>query len=103
MRAGARSTDPQTSFDAARSVDLTAGQEKVLDAFRRHATLTDEQLVRMLLAELSPSGARSRRAELVEAGLVEWTGETVRSATGRQTRVWRLAPKANKPEQGRLL
>jgi hypothetical protein len=80
-QAHARRTDPETSHEAAASVNVTAGQQVVLDALTQHGPCTDEELVGyMHLAanpawRLSPSGIRSRRHELTAKGKVGWTGE----------------------------
>jgi predicted ArsR family transcriptional regulator len=49
--------------------------------------LTDEELV--LKADVSPSGARGRRSELVKMGLVENSGTFRRTGRGRKAAVWR--------------
>jgi hypothetical protein len=70
----ARTTDPQTSKDAAVSVtNMRASQARVLAMFKLYGDLTDEQLLTYLhdmeraagfTKVMSPSGARSRRSEL---------------------------------------
>ena len=50
--------------------------------------MDDETLVRRLDGVLSPSGARTRRAELVVKGLVYDTGERVTLLSGRRAIVW---------------
>lgn len=92
----ARATDPETSHEAAATVNLTKGQRAVLAEFRLYRTLTDEQLIAALAirasscpdAMLSDSGARSRRAELVAAGMVRDSGQRGTTAAGRKTVVW---------------
>jgi hypothetical protein len=94
-----RRTDPQTSRDAAATVNITKGQQAVLAEFRLYRTLTDEQLIEALRiratscpeARLSDSGARSRRAELVTKGLLIDSGHRGRTQAGRATIVWALA------------
>lgn len=89
----ARRGDPTTSWDAARGLgDLTEAQNQVWGILVAHGPLMDEEIERhaanMGLGQ-SPSGLRSRRAELVAAGLVRWTGRTKRkSDTGNESRVW---------------
>jgi hypothetical protein len=39
--------------------------------------------------KISPSGARTRRSELVNLGLVQDTGKRKRMSTGRSAIVWR--------------
>lgn len=98
----ARNTDPLTSHQAAASVDVTKGQQRVLDALalRPDVDWTDEQFARwfeqraMVMKTpvgMSPSGLRTRRAELIELGLIEWTGDKRPLASGRLSQVWRLA------------
>jgi len=98
----ARATDPETSHQAAASVNLTRGQRAVLAEFRIYRTLTDEQLIKSLAiratscrdAMLSDSGARSRRAELVAAGLVRDSGLRGTTVSGRKTVVWEYVSEA---------
>lgn len=102
--AKARRSDPATSQAAALSVgDLNRKQRCVLTLIEAHPEgLTDRELVEANTAryaqlrsvgidypQQSRSGLRTRRAELVAAGLVEWTGETRRLASGRSAQVWR--------------
>ena len=94
----ARSTDPQTSHEAARTVNVTRGQEIVLNEFLMYHEMTDEQLIEALQvrqdscpdAKLSDSGARSRRAELVAIGILKDTGRRAKTVTGRKTTIWGL-------------
>lgn len=92
----ARRTDPDTSHAAASSVhDLRQRQAAVLFALRAIGPSTDEKLVarydRIFPAiPQSPSGLRTRRHELVTAGLVEWAGTKQPLASGRMARVWRV-------------
>lgn len=94
----ARTSDPTTSFEAAGSVrNITETQSNILllltlpmtddelvDAFDRFASSNGWKLA-------SPSGIRSRRAELVAAGLVKDTGERRKSWSGRQSIVWTVS------------
>ncbi len=100
MTARARGTDPATSHAAAGSIggeQLRASQQAVLVELSRHRQgLTDVELVEFytLAAEIgrvpkqSPSGIRSRRHELVEAGLVVDTGMRIKLESGRNAVVW---------------
>jgi len=91
QRAHARNSDPITSLEAADSVrDITGAQQKVLEAFQRHGPMTDEQLIALGLG-LSPSGTRSRRAELVDRRLLRDSGVTTLTASKRKTIIWELA------------
>ena len=97
----ARRTDPSTSWEAARSVsDLTAKQAEVLALVRHYGPMTDEDIAGRYRLDIdflvrkerqSPSGLRTRRNELVKAGLLRWTGETKIGTTGRKMRVWEAA------------
>jgi len=94
--ARARTTDPATSHQAAASVgDLRPKQRAVLQVLAAAGACTDEQLAAAYAAtpgapHQSPSGLRTRRAELVELGLVVNTGQRARMRTGRQAIVWGL-------------
>lgn len=60
----------------------------ILAAHGEHG-LTDEDISN--LARISPSTARPRRVELVQAGWVEPAGDTWRSsAWGKRMQVWRI-------------
>jgi len=89
----ARSQDPATSHAAAASVtDLSVKQQAVMDTFRACGPMTDEELLDNYPAPDVPvqtdSGLRTRRHELVEAGLIEDSGETRPTRTGRAAVVW---------------
>ena len=101
----ARRTDPQTSHDAAASVEnLSQKQEAVLKVIRTFPIgLVDVGLVNaytMLqkmpagangvgyLPEQSESGLRSRRSELVDRGLVRDSGKRMKLPSGRKAIVW---------------
>ena len=91
----ARRTDPDTSWEAARSVDplkLRATQREILWVLRNWGPLTDEEIAVIVGPEStqSPSGLRTRRRELVDRGLVVDTGARRRTRAGRRTIVWGL-------------
>lgn len=102
MTARARRTDPETSHAAAQSVDVNPNQQGILTVFRRYKTMTDQEMVshydnaRLFenwgkrLPQQSESGMRTRRAELVKKGVIEWNGHKKVLDTGRQARVWAL-------------
>lgn len=95
-RAVARSSDPPTSWEAARSIRgkrIRESQAIVLRLLRAYGPMTDEQLLEYLARSewagtLSPSGARTRRSELVSRGLVFDTRRRWRLASGRLAIVW---------------
>lgn len=88
----ARNTDPQTSHEAAESVkNINATQQAILNALVRPRT--DVELVEVYRKiksnpRASESGIRSRRAELVAAGLVVDTGSRIKLPSGRRAIVW---------------
>lgn len=92
----ARRTDPKTSHDAAKSVNgITATKAYILRALKKKAR-TDVQLLEAYrnykTAPLaSESGIRTRRAELVDMGLVVDTGVRETLPSGRKAIVWGLA------------
>lgn len=97
-RARARRDDPETSHEAAASIDdLTTRRRLVFELVAKYEPVTDQDIAelyagRPALLPQSPSGLRTRRSELVEAGLVEWTGEKAKlQVSGRMARTWRLS------------
>lgn len=91
IKVNARRTDPETSWDAARSVkNLRISQQAVLEVIRRYQPVSDEEIYRQLLLPMSTSGARTRRKELVTRGLVRDSGQRGRTASNRKTILWEL-------------
>jgi hypothetical protein len=88
----ARRGDPDTSVDAAASVEnLRRTQRRVYSLLIR--PMTDEELVAEHIAAYgknasSASGVRSRRAELVDLGLVVNAGIDGKTTGGRRCRRW---------------
>jgi len=74
----ARTTDPETSHDAARKItpELNALQELVLKALRLYGPCTDRSLITALKGQYgrTESTWRTRRAELVRKGKVKKQG-----------------------------
>lgn len=95
MSAHARRTDPETSHAAAASIsehNITNGQRAVLQTLRRIGPANDERIVALYTGPpQSPSGIRTRRAELVDRGLVFDTEQRVKLASGRRAIVWAAA------------
>lgn len=93
----ARWTDPSTSHEAAQSIDvdsLRESQRHVLNALHAIGSGTDDDIynaMRRRNVVLSPSGARTRRAELVAMGLVRDSGDKARLSSGRWAIVWEVA------------
>jgi len=93
----ARSTDPETSHEAATQVNVRASQAEVLRVLRQFGPLSDVTIQRLSHIHgsryWSPERLRTARKELVVAGLVEWTGKTEKLPSGRSGRVWRAVEK----------
>jgi DNA-binding Lrp family transcriptional regulator len=51
--------------------------------------MTDQALVERVGGLMSPSGARTRRRELVDLGFVEDTGMRIKLRSGRLSAVWK--------------
>lgn len=94
----ARTSDPTTSHEAAASVgNITDTQNHILLILT--IPMTDDELIDAFDAMAgsngwrlaSPSGIRSRRAELVALGLVKDTGDRKKSWSGRNAIVWATA------------
>jgi hypothetical protein len=89
----ARKTDPQTSHEAAKSVGMVSETQLIILRLLGKP-MSDQQLV-LAYSKLMPfkaplaseSGIRSRRAELVQLGLVEAKGES-KTLFGRKCIVW---------------
>lgn len=96
-RAYARSSDPGTSHAAAASIpvgELRESQQAVLALLREVGPLTDDEILECYQGRLpwqSPSGLRTRRAELVDAGFVKDTGERRTLRSRRLAIVWAVA------------
>jgi len=97
--AWARRSDPETSWEAARSQSsekIRISQRDLLSVLLERGPITDTGLVeaytelarRGEVIEQSPSGIRTRRHELVDRGLVVDTGEKQVLPTGRRAILW---------------
>lgn len=91
-RPKARTTDPVTSHQAARSVaNQSEVQQAILSALRNYGPMHDALLAEwqdISRLRVSESGLRTRRAELVTKGLVRDSGQRVRLPSGRSSIVW---------------
>jgi hypothetical protein len=88
-----RATDPETSREAAATVDVRKSQAQVINLFRRFGPMTDAELLEAaerLNVIQSPSGLRTRRSELVSRDVLYFTGTFKRLGTGRRARVWAI-------------
>lgn len=97
MTPRARTTDPQTSHDAADKVHhVSRVQNIILSILWTRGPLTDPQIEEYYYHRVangsapdhSPSGLRTRRKELVDQGHVEATGRKVLLDSGRYANVW---------------
>lgn len=95
----ARMSDPDTSHEAAKSIDpdsVTETQRAILKLLAT-SPMNDEQLFQMYFQgaehgywkHASVSGVRSRRSELVKGGLIEDKGRT-KTKFGRAAVIWGL-------------
>ena len=94
----ARRSDPETSHEAAASVEhLTVKQDAVFRCFNRPRTDCElhTEYNRRLLSQgvanyptQSDSGLRTRRSELVRKGFLFFTGEYNTHRNGRRARIW---------------
>lgn len=96
----ARMDDPDTSHGAAASVRaVSVTQDRILNILRMYGPLTDEQILAWYdtrravtgWPEVSPSGMRSRRAELVDQGRVRAAAEKGTTVSGRSCHKWEAA------------
>lgn len=98
----ARTLDPSTSHEAAASVSNVSATQKAILKLLAIASMTDQDLIRAynqisigadsrIFPRASESGIRSRRAELVELGLVQDSGSREKLASGRSAIVWTVA------------
>ena len=85
-----RTTDPDTSMEAAEKVDSTKLEQLVYEVIAKHPDgCTSEEL----MAHFPNHGVQTispRFAPLIRKGFIEDTGERRRSSTGRSQRVMRV-------------
>lgn len=86
----ARSSDPDTSHQAAARVHEFGDKHHGIIAvcLRQHGSLTADQIA--ALTRLDKYQVCRRLPEMERAGMVEPTGETRTTTSGRQARCWRL-------------
>ena len=93
-RPAARTNDPETSHEAAESVQhVRESQAFILGILATVGPLTDEEInreVKRRAVRMSDSGIRTRRSELVTQGRVEDSGLRRTTESGRRTIVWRV-------------
>lgn len=91
-----RAADPDTSHEAAATVDVTISQScgYVLQLLRSIGPADDETLqayydVRVTTRDWPAQRCvRKRRHDLLRAGLVKWTGRKVKNSVGLSVREW---------------
>ncbi len=94
LEAKARVTDPDTSHQAAQSVTgVTETQATIYTIISAFGPVTDERIKQIMDTAgyaVSPSSARSRRAELVVSGHVEAASVKGESALGNPSTRWQV-------------
>ena len=100
----ARNDHGATAHDAASKIDSVSGLQRrnvyaTICASGKHG-MTDQEIQTAL--HLDPSSERPRRVELVEAGMIEDSGETRSTTSGRSAVVWRIKTKQLVENQGAL-
>lgn len=111
MIARARRTDPETSHEAAASVTgVTRKQAAVWGVILLYGPITDEAIAGRYASwhakdptqcpPQSPSGLRTRRAELVAAGLVQDSGLRRTLSSGRRGIAWQAFPSTRPAPDG---
>lgn len=104
-RAVARRNDPETSHEAAASVqNIRASHRRVMQLFRTYGPMTDEQAYEAAVSDgwkISRSGLRTRRSELCfpRGGGIMDSGRTFKTESGRQAVIWELDPSYPTPER----
>ena len=90
-RANTRRTDHVTAHEAADTTDPAASRRFVMFALYEHGTLAQFELERLATGLWSPSRVRTAVSELVERGLVKFTGIYRLTPSGRRAQVWAVA------------
>lgn len=96
-KAKVRRRDPSTSLQAALSQtpDKTRMLYTTIYAVLERKAMTDEELLSLFQSNgkaVTPSGVRSRRSELAEAGWVRDSGERRDTKAGHPSIVWEAVP-----------
>lgn len=88
----ARATDAITSFEAADSIKDVAKmhQEVIVACLQRFGPLGKDGIAKQ--TGLESNQVARRMNELQKLDLIELTGKTVESLSGRQEREWRIKP-----------
>ena len=83
----ARNTDPQTSKEAAQSVDVTNLEQIVLDVIKSYPKGCITEQIELDLPDVRISSISPRIRPLINKGLIIDTGEKRPSSSGRNQRV----------------
>jgi len=89
LMAFARKTDPQTSKEAAKTVDVNKMEQLVLDVIKSFPNGCISQDVESALAQYRASSVTPRYRPLMKKGLIVDTGEKRPGFSGRNQRVMR--------------
>jgi predicted transcriptional regulator len=83
-----RTTDPVTSFEAAESIKPVAGQhfQVILECLQTYGALGKDGIAS--LTNLDGNQVARRLNEMQKIGLIQLTGKTVKSDSGRNEREW---------------
>jgi len=85
-----RTTDPLTSFEAAEAIKPVASQHHqiILECLQKHGALGKDGIA--ALTNLDGNQVARRLNEMKIIGLIELTGNTVKSNSGRNEREWNV-------------
>ena len=85
-----RSTDPETSFQAAESIKPVANQhfQVILECLKAHGALGKDGI--SAHTNLDGNQVARRLNEMQKLGLIQLTGKTVKSNSGRAEREWAI-------------
>lgn len=86
-----RLTDPETAHEAADTNDVSASIGAVLDTLKQYGPQSDGDLHALMLTlghKYTEQRVRTARAALVQARMVEHTGQYGVTSTNRRTRIW---------------
>jgi predicted transcriptional regulator len=83
-----RANDPVTSFEAAESIkdSVSAHHQMILDCLQQYGALGKDGIAS--LTKLDGNQVARRLNEMKVIGLIELTGNTVKSNSGRNEREW---------------
>ena len=86
-----RSTDPVTSFEAAESIKPSVHYQTILECLQTHGALGKDGI--SAKTSLDGNQVARRLNEMKIIGLIELTGNTVKSNSGRNEREWNVVKK----------